>query len=140
MTQACAVTCAQNFEARESISRRARERERESVCNPGYGNGRSDPPTKKSVRVFCGALGRPPAASLAAVFDSDLPHAARLWAAYVDFVSVAPASQGEVASRSLAFLDIATSALVRAHLRPPEGDDVPRRRRARRPRPAVGAD
>lgn len=93
---------------------------------------------QRALRVFFGALGRPPAASVAADLDGDLPHAARIWAAYVDFVSVVTASQDEVVSRGFAFLDVVAGALVRANLRPSEDDSAPRRR-ARRPRPAVGA-
>lgn len=92
-----------------------------------------------ALGIFCRALQRPVAPSLFVVLDTTHASAAKVWAAFVDFVSVAIATRHDVVARGTVFLEIAACALTRAHLVAPvdDGDGAgprpppPRRHRAR---------
>lgn len=89
-----------------------------------------------ALAPFCEALGRPASEALISILAADLPHAARLWAASIDFVSTVVVSLAEVVARGAHFVAAAARALVPAHIPPPGSDEAsaPRRRPRRRPR------
>lgn len=69
------------------------------------------------LRIFCVALGRPFGAPLASVLAGDAARSARLWAAFIDLMSVIGASESQVVARDPQLFSLAVGALARAHLR-----------------------
>lgn len=86
---------------------------------------------------FCTTLRRPVSPTLIQVLEANPANAARAWAAFTDFASVAVPTRNDVVARGASFLPLAASALARAHLAPADERGAgegprPRMRRRRR--------
>lgn len=82
-----------------------------------------------ALSAFSRALGRlaPPHLSIVLRASPDPP--VRVWAAFVDFASVACATRHEVVSRAPAFLATAAAALAKVHVAQPAAADAAKARR-----------
>lgn len=71
-----------------------------------------------ALRLFCAALRIPEAPHIVQTLASSPTESVSIWAAFVEFVTLACVTKQEVAAREATFLTGAAVALARAHLRP----------------------
>lgn len=97
------------------------------------------PPKSGGGRIFCSAMGRHTPSSIVAVLEADRSLMSRVWAAFVDFASIAVATRSDVVAREASFLPIAAGAVARAQISPASEAGSGNGRRPRPPRRRAAA-